>query len=33
VTLYQEQWSKLLDMTDEIRSFIRDHQAELKKRA
>ena len=33
VTLYQEQWSKLLDMSDEIRSFIRDHQAELKKRA
>ena len=33
VTLYQEQWSKLLDMADDIRTFIRDHQGELKKRA
>jgi len=33
VTLYQEQWIKLLDMADDIRAFIRDHQAELKKRA
>ncbi|HUM13320.1 MAG TPA: hypothetical protein VLT82_20395 [Myxococcaceae bacterium] len=32
VTLYQEQWLKLLDMADDIRAFIRDHQAELKKR-
>jgi hypothetical protein len=32
VTLYQEQWLKLLDMADDIRSFIGDHQAELKKR-
>jgi hypothetical protein len=32
VTLYQEQWLKLLDLSDEIRSFIRDHQPELKKR-
>jgi hypothetical protein len=32
VTLYQEQWLKLLDMADEIRSFIGDHQGELKKR-
>jgi hypothetical protein len=30
VTLYKEQWAKLLDMADDIRSFIRDHQAELK---
>jgi hypothetical protein len=30
VTLYQEQWTKLLDMADEIRTFIRDHRAELK---
>ena len=30
VTLYKEQWSKLLDMADQIRSFIRDHDAELK---
>jgi hypothetical protein len=32
VTLYQEQWLKLLDMGDEIRAFIRDHEAELKKK-
>ena len=33
VTLYQEQWLKLLDMGEEIRAFIREHQSELKKRA
>jgi hypothetical protein len=33
VTLYQEQWIKLLDLSDDIRAFIKDHQAELKKRA
>jgi hypothetical protein len=32
VTLYQEQWVKLLDLADQIRAFIRDHQGELKKR-
>ena len=30
VTLYKEQWTKLLEMADQIRSFIRDHDAELK---
>jgi hypothetical protein len=30
VTLYQEQWLKLLDMADEIRAFIRAHAADLK---
>jgi len=30
VTLYKEQWTKLLDMADEIRAFIRDHESELK---
>jgi len=30
VTLYKEQWTKLLDMADEIRDFIRDHESELK---
>ena len=30
VTLYQEQWVKLLDMADEIRAFIRDNTATLK---
>ena len=30
VTLYQEQWTKLLDMADDIRAFIRDNAATLK---
>ena len=30
VTLYKEQWLRLLGMADEIRTFIRDHDAELK---
>ena len=30
VTLYKEQWQKLLDMADDIRSFIREHDGELK---
>jgi hypothetical protein len=30
VTLYKEQWVKLLDMGDDIRAFIREHDAELK---
>ena len=30
VTLYKEQWTKLLDMSDEIRAFLREHDAELK---
>ena len=33
VTLYQEQWIRLLDMDKEIRAFIQQHQSELKKRA
>jgi len=32
VTLYQEQWLKLLDLADDIRAFIRDHKDELKKK-
>lgn len=32
VTLYKEQWLKLLGMADEIRAFIREHEAELKVR-
>jgi len=31
-TLYAEQWEKLLDFADEIRQFIEDHDAELKRR-
>ncbi len=30
VTLYQEQWTRLLDMGDEIRRFLAEHRAELK---
>ena len=30
VTLYKEQWTKLLDMADEIRAFIKEHEAGLK---
>ena len=30
VTLYQEQWLRLLDMSDQIRKFISEHKAELK---
>ena len=30
VTLYQEQWTKLLDMADNIRAFIRANEASLK---
>jgi hypothetical protein len=30
VTLYKEQWTKLLDMADDIRSFIRDNETMLK---
>ena len=32
VTLYLEQWTKLLAMADEIRAFIKEHEAELKKK-
>jgi len=30
VTLYKEQWLKLLDMADELRAFIRDNDRDLK---
>jgi hypothetical protein len=30
VTLYKEQWLKLLDMSDEIRAFIAENEAQLK---
>jgi hypothetical protein len=32
VTLYREQWEKLLGMADEIRRFIQDNDASLKKK-
>jgi hypothetical protein len=30
VTLYKEQWTKLLTMADDIRAFIKEHDGELK---
>jgi hypothetical protein len=30
VTLYKEQWAKLLDVADDIRAFIKEHDAQLK---
>jgi hypothetical protein len=32
VTLYKEQWTRLLEMGDEIRDFLAAHDAELKKK-
>jgi hypothetical protein len=32
VTLYQEQWLKLLDMEGDLRNFIRENQDKLKKK-
>ncbi len=33
VTLYKEQWLRLLDMTEDIRNFIRQNEAQLKSKA
>jgi hypothetical protein len=30
ITLYKEQWTKLLEMSDQIRAFLKEHDAELK---
>ena len=30
ITLYKEQWTKLLDLSEEIRTFLATHDAELK---
>jgi hypothetical protein len=30
VTLYKEQWIRLLDMADDIRAFIKENEAKLK---
>ena len=32
VTLYVEQWGRLLDFADEIRGFMKDHDSELKRK-
>jgi len=30
VTLYKEQWTRLLDMADDIRTFIKENDSKLK---
>jgi len=32
VTLYLEQWERLLDFADEIRGFMKEHDQELKRK-
>ena len=32
VTLYKEQWERVIEMADEIRRFLAEHDAELKKK-
>jgi hypothetical protein len=32
VTLYMEQWQRLLDFGDEVRSFIKDNEGQLKRK-
>ncbi len=32
VTLYQEQWLKLLEMAEDIRAFIKENEGKLKKK-
>ena len=33
VTLYKEQWAKLLDSAEDIRAFLKDNDAQLKTKA
>ena len=33
VTLYKEQWLRLLDMSEDIRLFVRQNEAQLKSKA
>jgi hypothetical protein len=33
VTLYREQWLRLLDLTEDIRAFIKQNEAQLKSKA
>ncbi len=32
ITFYMEEWDRILGMSDEIRNFIRENQAQLKKK-
>ncbi len=33
VTLYKEQWTRLLDLADEIRSFLKENDGQLKSKS
>ncbi len=33
VTLYKEQWQKLLEVTDDIRAFLKENDAQLKSKS
>ena len=33
VTLYKEQWERLLDLTDDIRDFIKENESKLKRKS
>jgi hypothetical protein len=33
VTLYKEQWTKLLDMADDIKAFLKENDARLKSKS
>ena len=33
ITFYLEEWNRILDMSDEIRAFLREHESELSKRS
>jgi hypothetical protein len=33
VTLYKEQWLRLLEVTDDIKTFLKDNDAQLKSKA
>ena len=32
ITFYMEEWKRILDMGDEIRAFLREHESELTKK-
>lgn len=32
ITFYLEEWNRILDMSDEIRDFLREHERELKRK-
>jgi hypothetical protein len=32
ITFYLEEWERILEMADQIRSFLREHESELKRK-